>query len=226
MNPRVLLIEDEWQLAQIVKDSLETRGFSMFCAKDGREGLELYREHQPDVIVLDIMMPQMDGFSFAEEVRKGDKQTPIIFLTAKSQTADVIKGFETGGNDYLKKPFSMDELIVRIRALLGRFQQTPQGGEDTVQIGQYAFNYTKQTLTRNNHAEFLSHREAEVLMRLCKNKNQVMERKAVLQELWGDDNFFNARSMDVFITKLRRYLKEDPRIQIVNIRGIGYKLIS
>jgi two-component system, OmpR family, response regulator VicR len=226
MNPRVLLIEDEWQLAQIVKDSLETRGFNMFCAKDGREGLELYRQHRPDVIVLDIMMPQMDGFSFAEEVRKSDKQTPIIFLTAKSQTADVIKGFETGGNDYLKKPFSMDELIVRIRSLLGRFQQAPPGGEDTVQIGQYAFNYTKQTLTRNNHAEFLSHREAEVLMRLCRNRNQVMERKAVLQELWGDDNFFNARSMDVFITKLRRYLKEDPRIQIVNIRGVGYKLIS
>lgn len=226
MNPRVLLIEDEWQLAQIVKDSLETRGFSMFCAKDGREGLELYRQHRPDVIVLDIMMPQMDGFSFAEEVRKSDKETPIIFLTAKSQTADVIKGFETGGNDYLKKPFSMDELIVRIRSLLGRFQQAPPGGEDTVQIGQYAFNYTKQTLTRNNHAEFLSHREAEVLMRLCRNRNQVMERKAVLQELWGDDNFFNARSMDVFITKLRRYLKEDPRIQIVNIRGVGYKLIS
>ncbi|RPD38427.1 response regulator transcription factor [Chitinophaga barathri] len=226
MNPRVLLIEDEWQLAQIVKDSLETRGFNMMCAKDGREGLRIYQEQRPDVIVLDIMMPNMDGFSFAEEVRKSDKQTPIIFLTAKAQTADVIKGFETGGNDYLKKPFSMDELIVRIRSLLGRFQQPQISPEGAVQIGQYSFNYTKQTLTRNNHAEFLSHREAEVLMRLCKNKNQVMERKAVLQELWGDDNFFNARSMDVFITKLRRYLKEDPRIQIVNIRGIGYKLIS
>lgn len=226
MNPSVLLIEDEWQLAQIVKDSLETRGFDMLCAADGREGLRVYREKRPDVIVLDIMMPNMDGFSFAEEVRKADKQTPIIFLTAKSQTADVIKGFETGGNDYLKKPFSMDELIVRIRALLGRFQQAPQPLRETVQIGQYVFDYTKQTLTRNDHAEFLSHREAEVLMRLCQHKNRVMERKAVLQELWGDDNFFNARSMDVFITKLRRYLKEDPKIQIVNIRGVGYKLIS
>ncbi|MGN6508512.1 MAG: response regulator transcription factor [Chitinophaga sp.] len=226
MNPRVLLIEDEWQLAQIVKDSLETRGFDMLCAADGHEGLRVYREKRPDVIVLDIMMPNMDGFSFAEEVRKADKQTPIIFLTAKSQTADVIKGFETGGNDYLKKPFSMDELIVRIRALLGRFQQAPQPLRETVQIGQYVFDYTKQTLTRNDHAEFLSHREAEVLMRLCQHKNRVMERKAVLQELWGDDNFFNARSMDVFITKLRRYLKEDPKIQIVNIRGVGYKLIS
>lgn len=225
-QPVILFIEDEWQLAQIVKDSLETRGFTMICAADGVEGLRLFRQHKPDVIVMDVMMPNLDGFSLTTEIRKTDKQIPIIFLTAKSQTADVIKGFETGGSDYLKKPFSMDELIVRIRALLGRFQQMPLPAEDAVQIGQYVFNYTKQTLTRNNHAEFLSHREAEVLMRLCQNKNRVMERKAVLQELWGDDNFFNARSMDVFITKLRRYLKEDPRIQIVNIRGVGYKLIS
>lgn len=141
----------------------------------------------------------------------------------------MVKGFELGGNDYLKKPFSMDELIVRIRSLLQRFQHTPapqETGTDTVAIGQYLFNYTKQTLTRNNNAEFLSHREAEVLWRLVQNRNQVMERKSVLMDLWGDDNFFNARSMDVFITKLRRYLKDDPRIQIVNIRGIGYKLIS
>lgn len=229
MNASVLLIEDESQLAQIVKDSLEMRGFRMFIANDGNEGLRLYRQHKPDVIVLDIMMPNMDGFSLTAEIRKSDKQTPIIFLSAKSQTVDVVKGFELGGNDYLKKPFSMDELIVRIRSLLNRFQPTPaqqEQGEDSVIIGQYAFNYTKQTLSRNNHTEFLSHREAEVLWRLCKHRNQVMERKSILLDIWGDDNFFNARSMDVFITKLRRYLKEDPRIQIVNIRGIGYKLIS
>ena len=227
INASVLLVEDEWQLAQIVQDSLEMRGFRMFCAKDGREGLRLYNEHKPDVIVLDIMMPNMDGFTFTSEIRKVDKQTPIIFLTAKSQTADLVKGFELGGNDYLKKPFSMDELIVRIRSLLSRFQPAaPAPEENTVVIGQYSFNYTKQTLTRNNISEFLSHREAEVLWRLCKHRNQVMERKPILLDLWGDDNFFNARSMDVFITKLRRYLKEDPRIQIVNIRGVGYKLIS
>lgn len=227
---KVLLIEDEWQLGQIVKDSLEMRGFEMLYAADGKEGLRLYQEHKPDVVVLDIMMPNMDGFTVTTEIRRQDKTTPIIFLTAKSQTTDVVKGFELGGNDYLKKPFSMDELIVRIKALLQRFKEMPaadtsQAGADVIQIGQYLFNYTKQTLTRNNNTEFLSHREAEILRRLSENLNQVMERKTVLLDLWGDDSFFNARSMDVFITKLRRYLKDDPRVQIVNIRGVGYKLI-
>ncbi|TWF44756.1 DNA-binding response OmpR family regulator [Chitinophaga polysaccharea] len=225
---KVLLIEDEVQLGQIVKDSLEIRGFEMLYAADGREGLRLYQQEHPDVVVLDIMMPNMDGFSVTAEIRKQDKLTPIIFLTAKSQTADVVKGFELGGNDYLKKPFSMDELIVRITALLKRFGDNPAGREleeGAVSIGQYVFNYTKQTLVRNNSIEFLSHREAAILRRLYDNKNEVMERKAVLLDLWGDDNFFNARSMDVFITKLRRYLKDDSRVQIVNIRGVGYKLI-
>ncbi|HJT75439.1 MAG TPA: response regulator transcription factor [Chitinophaga sp.] len=225
---KVLLIEDEWQLGQIVKDSLEMRGFEMLYAADGKEGLQLYREHNPDVVVLDIMMPNMDGFTVTSEIRRQDKTTPIIFLTAKSQTTDVVKGFELGGNDYLKKPFSMDELIVRIKALLQRFsEQTGVSGPvaDEVQIGQYVFNYTKQTLTRNSNTAFLSHREAEILKRLSENLNQVMERRTVLLDLWGDDSFFNARSMDVFITKLRRYLKDDPRVQIVNIRGVGYKLI-
>jgi DNA-binding response OmpR family regulator len=227
---KVLLIEDEWQLGQIVKDSLEMRGFEMLYAADGKEGLRLYEEHKPDVVVLDIMMPNMDGFTVTTEIRKQDKTTPIIFLTAKSQTTDVVKGFELGGNDYLKKPFSMDELIVRIKALLQRFKEAPASaasaaGADVIPIGQYVFNYTKQTLTRNNNTEFLSHREAEILRRLSENLNQVMERKTVLLDLWGDDSFFNARSMDVFITKLRRYLKDDPRVQIVNIRGVGYKLI-
>lgn len=225
---KVLLIEDEWQLGQIVKDSLEMRGFEMLYAENGKEGLLLYQQHRPDVVVLDIMMPDMDGFTVTTEIRKQDKFTPIIFLTAKSQTADVVKGFELGGNDYLKKPFSMDELIVRIKALLQRSKEQPplpDASEGAVMIGQYAFNYIKQTLTRNNNTEFLSHREAEILRRLSDFHNQVVERKSVLMDLWGDDSFFNARSMDVFITKLRRYLKDDPRVQIVNIRGVGYKLI-
>ncbi|MET6999268.1 response regulator transcription factor [Chitinophaga defluvii] len=225
---KVLLIEDEWQLGQIVKDSLEMRGFDMLYAADGREGLQMFQQHKPDVVVLDIMMPNMDGFMVTAEIRKTDKYTPIIFLTAKSQTVDVVKGFELGGNDYLKKPFSMDELIVRIKALLKRFDEQPvpqEADEGSVIIGQYAFNYAKQTLTRNHNTEFMSHREAEILRRLYEHKNEVMERKKVLLDLWGDDNFFNARSMDVFITKLRRYLKDDSRVQIVNIRGVGYKLI-
>ncbi|UYQ92794.1 response regulator transcription factor [Chitinophaga horti] len=228
MGAKVLLVEDEWQLGQIVRDSLETRGYDMLYASNGREAWDLYQQHKPDIIVLDIMMPEMDGFTLTTDIRRQDKITPIIFLTAKSQTTDVVKGFELGGNDYLKKPFSMDELIVRMKSLLARFgnqQPATTPADDTITIGQYVFNYARQTLTRNGHTEFLSHREAEILRRLCLHRNQVMERKTMLLDLWGDDNFFNARSMDVFITKLRRYLKEDSRIQIVNIRGIGYKLI-
>jgi DNA-binding response OmpR family regulator len=222
------LIEDEEMLGRIITDSLEVSGFTMLYAADGHTGWELFKKERPDIIVMDVMMPGMDGFSLTQKIRQENNHTPVIFLTARSQTADVIKGFELGGNDYLKKPFSMDELVVRIKSLLNR-QKGFTGGEDrqpeVVSIGYYIFNYTKQVLTCNNHSQFLSHREAEILKRLYEHRNHVLERKVVLQELWGDDNFFNGRSMDVFITRLRRYLKEDPNVQIVNVRGVGYKLI-
>lgn len=222
---KVLLVEDELLLGKIVKESLEVRGFEMHHAVDGKEGMEFYKKIMPDVIVLDIMMPQIDGLSLAKEIRKNDKHTPIIFLTAKSQTADLVKGFESGGNDYLKKPFSMDELIVRIRELLNRNSGAASTQKQIFQIGHYIFNYDKQSLQFENKTQLLSHREAEILQRLCLQINHVLERKEVLTEVWGDDNFFNARSMDVFISKLRRYLKDDPEVQIINIRGVGYKLI-
>lgn len=223
--PKILLIEDEVLLGKIVKESLEVRGFTMFYAANGKEGLTRYRELNPDLIILDIMMPEMDGISLAKEIRRTDKQIPIIFLTAKSQTADIIKGFESGGNDYLKKPFNMDELVVRIKELLNR-NSTPAPQQSQVfQIGEYTFDYERQSLKYEETMDLLSHREAEILMRLCLHQNKVLERRDVLLDLWGDDSFFNARSMDVFISKLRRYLKNDPQIQIVNIRGIGYKLI-
>lgn len=220
------MIEDEVLLAKIVKESLEMRGFNMFHAVDGKEGLKRYHELKPDLLVLDIMMPELDGISLAKEIRRSDKQTPIIFLTAKSQTTDIVRGFESGGNDYLKKPFSMDELVVRIKELLSR-NSTPAPRQSQVfQIGRYLFDYEKQSLKLDDNTLLLSHREAEILMRLCLHQNKVLERREVLLDLWGDDSFFNARSMDVFISKLRRYLKEDPGVQIVNIRGVGYKLIS
>lgn len=223
--PKILLIEDEISLGRIVKESLEMRGFEMFLATDGREGLKRYQELNPDLIVLDIMMPEMDGISLAKQIRRNDKRTPIIFLTARSQTMDVVKGFESGGNDYLKKPFSMDELIVRIQELLNR-NSTPAPMQSQIfQIGEYTFDYEKQSLKIQDQTSLLSHREAEILMRLSLHQNKVLERKEVLLDLWGDDNFFNARSMDVFISKLRRYLKADDNVQIVNIRGVGYKLI-
>ena len=229
---KILLIEDETLLGKIVKESLEVRGFDMHLATDGHEGLMMYRQLNPDLIVMDIMMPEMDGISLAKEIRRNDKHIPIIFLTAKSQTTDVVKGFESGGNDYLKKPFSMDELIVRIKELLKRNAISIAPEIQIFQIGKYRFDYNKQSLFKKEEAadekdnfQLLSHREAEILQRLCLRQNQVLERKKVLTDIWGDDNFFNARSMDVFISKLRNYLKEDPEVQIINIRGVGYKLI-
>ena len=168
-------------------------------------------------------MPKKDGFTLAKEIRKDNATIPIIFLTAKSQTKDVVEGFEIGGNDYLKKPFSMEELIVRINSLLKR--NTTDLNKESIPLGSFIFSLKKQTLQGNDKIESLTHREAHLLYYLVKNKNQVLERSFILNKLWGDDDFFNARSMDVFITKLRKKLKNDPAIQIINVRGFGYKLI-
>jgi DNA-binding response OmpR family regulator len=221
----VLLIEDELSLGMIVRDSLEVRGFTVLFAADGEEGYALFVEHKPDVVVADVMMPKLDGFSLAARIRQTDPDVPIIFLTARSQTADVVRGFELGGNDYLKKPFSIDELIVRIQALLNRNRAIRPPTPDRLPIGAYHFDYPKQKLAFNGKETPMSHREAELLKRLYEQRNQVLERSAVLLDLWGDDSFFNGRSLDVFITRLRRYLKDDPQVQIVNVRGVGYKLI-
>lgn len=223
--PTVLLIEDETALGMIVRDSLEVRGFTVLYASEGMEGLALFRQHQPDIVVADVMMPQMDGFTLAEHIRQDNPDVPIMFLTARSQTADVVRGFELGGNDYLKKPFSLDELIVRINALLRRKPSPQPTATPLLTIGRYQFDPSKQKLLLGSQVMPLSHREAELLRRLYEQRNQVLERSAVLMELWGDDSFFNGRSLDVFITKLRRHLRDDPQIQIINIRGIGYKLI-
>ena len=220
---RVLLAEDEASLGMIVKESLESRSFEVFHAQNGEEALEFYNTKQPDVLVLDVMMPKKDGFTLAQEIRQKNKYIPIIFLTAKSQTSDVLEGFEMGGNDYLKKPFSMEELIVRIKALLNRVQL--KSNVEQIEIGEYSFNFTKQTLHFKEHTEQLTHREAELLFYLFEKKNEVLDRSFILNKLWGNDDFFNARSMDVFISKLRKKLKNDENIQILNVRGFGYKLI-
>ncbi|GAB3942850.1 response regulator transcription factor [Spirosoma harenae] len=223
----VLLIEDEAALGMIVRDSLEVRGFRVLYAANGEEGLALFHQERPDIIVADVMMPHMDGFSFTQQIRQTDPDIPIMFLTARSQTADVVRGFELGGNDYLKKPFSLDELIVRINALLRRNVgvRTSVAKSDWVRIGRYQFDAPKQKLSLDGRDVLLSHREAELLRHLYEQRNQVLERNTVLLELWGDDSFFNGRSLDVFITKLRRHLRDDSTVQIVNVRGIGYKLI-
>lgn len=224
MKIKVLLVEDEPSLAMIIKDSLEKREFTVDCASNGNEGLEMFHKTKPDIVVADIMMPKLDGFSMTQLIRQSDKRTPILFLSAKSRTDDVVQGFEIGGNDYLKKPFGMEELIVRIKALLNRMQQqAPQN--KIYEIGQYTFDPLTQKLSHPQKEEMLSHRETAILERLCSNQNNIVENKAVLLELWGDDSFFNTRSLHVFIVKLRKKLALDSKIQIINIRGIGYKMI-
>ena len=219
----ILLAEDEPALALIIKESLETRNFAVTHCLNGAEAFETCTKQQFDLLVLDVMMPKKDGFSVAKDVRKLDKKIPIIFLTAKSQTHDVVEGFTAGGNDYLKKPFSMEELIVRIHALLGRIHA--EKPEEKISVGHYLFDFTKQTLQHSAQLIALTHREAELLALLIENKNEILDRSIVLKKIWGSDDFFNGRSMDVFITKLRKKLNLDPNIQIINVRGQGYKLI-
>lgn len=226
----VLLVEDEETLALIIKDTLEGQGFFIRLAKDGEEGLRQFFEEKPDVLVADVMMPRMDGFEMVRRIRRQDKQTPVLFLTARSATNDVVEGFELGGNDYLKKPFGMQELIVRIKALLGRASRYPASENHPpateFEIGRYRFNATTQRLSYLGSETELSHRESEILRRLCESRNEVTPMQDILIDLWGDDTFFNQRSLHVFITKLRHKLSRDERIRIVNVRGIGYKLIS
>ncbi|WP_295834035.1 response regulator transcription factor [uncultured Winogradskyella sp.] len=220
---KIVLAEDEAALGQIIKESLETRDFEVILCQDGEKAFKAYKSESPEIMVLDVMMPKKDGFTLAKELREIDDTIPIIFLTAKSQTQDVVEGFTVGGNDYLKKPFSMEELIVRIHNLINRTKL--QKTADILEIGDYSFDFPKQLLTyRTEDTVQLTHREAHLLFHLIKNKNSVLDRSLILNKLWGTDDFFSARSMDVFISKLRKKLKQDDRIQILNVRGFGYKL--
>jgi DNA-binding response OmpR family regulator len=221
----VLLAEDEPALAMILKESLETRGYKVSHCVDGQQAYRTFTADTFDIAVLDVMMPKMDGFELATRIRTNDASIPIIFLTAKSQTEDVLKGFHVGGNDYLKKPFSMEELIVRIDNLLDR--KKIQQSAESYQIGDYNFNFPQQRLKfKTEDAVKLTHREAHLLYHLIQNKNKVLDRSYILQKLWGSDDFFMGRSMDVFITKLRKKLALDKDLEIVNVRGYGYKLIE
>ena len=226
----ILLAEDERTLAMIIKDTLDGQGFRVTVADDGEEALRLFMTSKPDVLVADVMMPRLDGYELVRRIRKSDRQTPVIFLTARSAVGDVVHGFEMGANDYLKKPFGMQELIVRIKALLGRAcTVTPQAVEATrFTIGQYLFDAVTQRLTHvptGSRAE-LSFRESEILRHLCAHPSEVVTSQSLLLELWGDDSFFNNKSLHVFITKLRHRLGQDPSLRIVNVRGIGYKLLT
>ncbi len=223
---KVLLVEDELTLSMIIRETLEEKDdFTVCTARNGDDGLLKYHEWHPDVIVADIMMPRLDGFEMVSQIRETDQQTPVLFLSARSSVDDVVEGFKLGGNDYLRKPFGMNELIVRIQALLNRACEKEQKS-DCYRIGAYTFDSITRNLLLAGTKIRLSDREAEILKRLCENKNQLLHTKGLLLELWGDNNYFTTRSLHVFITKLRRKLSADPAVCILNVRGTGYKLIE
>lgn len=221
---KVLYVEDELFLAKIVSETLQGRGYDVVLEGDGGRAVELFTKEKPDVCVLDIMLPHKDGFAIADEIRERDDHVPIIFLSAKSQTNDVINGFKTGANDYIRKPFSIEELIVRIENVLKHKSANIEETEE-VQIGEYIFNTKRQTLNHPSEQRKLSYRESELLKLLYENRDKIVERSEILTLLWGSDSFFNSRNLDVYITKLRGYLKLDPAIEIITIKGIGYRFV-
>lgn len=221
---KVLYVEDEIFLAKIVSETLQGRGYDVVLESDGGKAVEQFSEIKPDVCLLDIMLPNKDGFSIADEIREKDAQVPIIFLSAKSQTSDVVNGFKLGANDYIRKPFSIEELIVRIENVLRNKTEGPAEQEE-VSLGQYSFNSKRQTLSGAGESRKLSYRESELLRLLCDNRDKIVERSEILTLLWGSDSFFNSRNLDVYITKLRNYLKNDPSIEIITIKGIGYRFV-
>lgn len=225
---QILFVEDEPSLAMIVQDSLEQQGYVVQHFAEAEPALKAYHQQAPDLLILDVMLPKSNGYELAKKIRNTDRKTPIIFLTAKSKVQDVVTGFEAGGNDYLRKPFSIEELLVRIKVLLNDQRLLPlrENTEQTEwQIGQYYFDSTRQTLNWANQSIVLTGREALLLALFCQHQNRLLEKSSILLKIWGDDSFFNSRSMDVYISKLRKHLKKDPAIKIINIRGAGYKLV-
>lgn len=223
---RILFAEDDPNLGLILNDFLEVKGYDVTYCKDGNEVLSAFSKDTYDLCVLDVMMPKIDGFTAARELRKTDQNVPIIFLTAKSLQADKLEGLKIGADDYITKPFNSEELFLRIQNILKRTQGQTRREESrsTYSIGDYQFDFNRRLLIFKAKSQKLTSREASLLKLLCENKNEILSRSTALKEIWKDDNYFTSRSMDVFITKLRSYLREDPRVEIVNIHGTGFKL--
>ena len=226
MSIKVLYVEDEVFLGKIVKETLESRGFEVVMETDGANVVRVFEDAQPDICILDVMLPNRNGFELAEDIRKLNEDMPIIFLTAKTQTEDVVRGFKLGGNDYIRKPFSMEELIVRIENAL-RVKQATQItiSGDSLAIGRYQFHLNRQVLSIGSQEKKLSYREAELLKYLWQHRNDVIDRRELLNHIWGNDSFFNSRNLDVYITKLRGYLKDDTAVEILTIKGVGYRFV-
>lgn len=224
---KILLAEDDANLGTLLQEYLEAKGYAVKLAKNGKEGYDMFCKQEYDLCLLDVMMPLKDGFTLAKEIRQSNKQVPIIFLTAKSMKEDTIDGFNAGADDYITKPFSMEELMLRIQAILRRSMKTQAVENDKVEftLGRYKFNTEKQMLVCDENEIKLTTKEVQLLRLLVLNKNEVVDRAFTLKTIWHDDNYFNSRSMDVYITKLRKYLKHDQKVEIVNVHGKGFKLL-
>lgn len=225
---KILYVEDEPFLGKIVQESLESRQFDVFWVTDGAEVMAAFEQFRPDVCVLDVMLPHRDGFSLGKEIRALDPHMPIIFLTAKSQTEDVLQGFDAGGNDYLRKPFSQEELIVRIKNLLQMTQGSPPNPTKTegIRLGRYVFVAERQELQCDGQPpRQLSHRETQLLDMLSAKPNTIVERRDILKKVWGHDSIFNSRNLDVYVARLREYLREDAGVQILTLKGVGYRVV-
>lgn len=222
---KLLVAEDDPNMGMILKAYLTQKGYTVLLATDGAAAINTYNSDDIDACILDVMMPVKDGFAVAQEIRRVDKRVPIIFLTAKTLEEDVLKGFEVGADDYITKPFSMEELLARLNATIRRSFDDGKPDKNIFHMGKFVFDYGHRTLAyEDKEPRLLTSREADLLRLFALNFNQVVERSSALQKIWKDDSFFAARSMDVYITKLRRYLKDDPSIQIVNIHSVGFKL--
>jgi DNA-binding response OmpR family regulator len=228
---KILLVDDEANFADVLSAFLMMNDFEVVVARDGEEGLVAFKKERFDMCVFDVMMPKKDGFALAADVRQLNEQVPIVFLTAKTLKEDILQGFKVGGDDYITKPFSTDEFLYRIQAILKRSIKPEKTAPNVkeLQIGKYTFNYPLRILSlagaKEAEQEKLSPKEAELLKLFCQHKNEVLLRSLALKEIWGEDNYFTARSMDVFVTKLRKYLKNDENIEIVNIHGNGFQLL-
>lgn len=225
-NIKILLAEDDVNLGILLKNYLNAKKYSTVLCENGNQALNEFTPGIFSLCILDIMMPEMDGLALAREIRLAEPEIPIIFLTAKNQKEDIIEGFKLGADDYITKPFSMEELLYRIEAILRRTAGSSAKGEESYIIGEYRFDPVKQILTHDNTPVKLTTKESELLELLCRQGSEILERNFALKTIWVDDNYFNARSMDVYITRLRKYLRKDPSVRILNIHGKGYKLIT
>lgn len=225
IKKRVLLAEDDENLGSLLQEYLQAKDFETDWVVNGEKAFRYFEQYHYDLCIFDVMMPIKDGFSLASDIRILNSKIPIIFLTAKSMKDDVLEGFTRGADDYITKPFSMEELLFRIEAILRRTQGKQDSNQQTYEIGKFTFDVKKQQLILGKDTQKLTTKEADLLKLLSNNMNQVLERNFALKAIWIDDNYFNARSMDVYITKLRKYLKKDPSVQIINVHGKGYKLV-